>query len=280
MKSFCALTLLSFFCFSCSNINLTQPLSNNGSDPLASPLSNLKNSKKQNLTSDAPSVNFTPGTWVETAMPDAGFFRKYPRFGGRPDRNLQVSSQAKIISYRGSYAKVELDTGDVGYVPSLMLIEKGDESDDYYSPESSPKKRIPIVSSSDPAPPSEDEILKKIRERENQEPTIEVPASNDFVAPEPEIMGVTKPTGGDDSSTQISPPTPTIPSNIPEITPIDDSSLPPKPVIAPAITPPTSSKIQIDKPVDTTNTSISAPFGDKINQDAALELRITEPFIR
>ncbi len=273
---------MSIFFFSCSNVNLTQPLSGNGADPLASPLSNLKDTKKQSLA-NTPSTSFTPGTWVETAMPDAEFYRKYPLFGGRPDRNLQVASQAKIISYRGKYAKVELDTGDVGYVPSLMLIEKGEDNDDYYSSESSPSnKRIPIVSSSDPPPPSEDEILQKIRERENQEPTIEIPASNDFVAPEPEIRGVTVPNEVDNSSTQISPPTPTIPRSIPEVTsPIDDENIiAPKPVIAPAIiTPAPSTGIQIDKPVDTSSaSSITAPIGDRINQDAALELRITEPF--
>lgn len=304
MKKILLSSLLSFAAVSCSSINLSESL-DDANDPLNSPLSNVKTANTQNSGNGySSSQSFSAGTWVETAMPDAGFYKKYPRFGGKPTKDLPVSTIGKVISTKKSYTKIELNSGEVGYVSSIMLIEKVEDSYTYAPPEESiKKKRTPIVpKTSDPAPPTEDEILAKIKAREEakkkETPQINVPTApttDEFVAPEPEIQGIKTPTASDPDSSSVSPPPPipSLPTSIPQVAPPEESavsspsitppSLPPveAPAIEPVPTPPADTGIKINKPVDTSGaTPINAPAGGKINQDAALELRITEPFKR
>ena len=64
---------------------------------------------------------FKPGQIGAVSMNNAGFFNTLPRGSANPDRLLNAGSQVKIISAEGSYLKVELDDGKVGYVPSIMV---------------------------------------------------------------------------------------------------------------------------------------------------------------
>ncbi|MFT6498319.1 MAG: hypothetical protein ACJAT6_000447 [Akkermansiaceae bacterium] len=62
-------------------------------------------------------------------MPNAFFFRSIPKGNARADKVLAVATPLKVVSSKGAYVKVELDSGDVGYVPEIMVIERGGPSE-------------------------------------------------------------------------------------------------------------------------------------------------------
>ena len=69
--------------------------------------------------------DFTPGSYLQTINPSSPFFMSYPRIEDQPYKLLPDSTQVKVVSLKGSYAKVEVvRSGEVGYVPSIMLGEK------------------------------------------------------------------------------------------------------------------------------------------------------------
>ena len=108
--------------------NVQKPLSSDGSfDPLTSPGSQKKKSSSSSSSSSfsAPtSVSYTPGQWVETSMPNSTFFSAIPKGNATADKVLQAGVPLKFISSKGSYVKVELDSGQVGYIPEIMVIER------------------------------------------------------------------------------------------------------------------------------------------------------------
>lgn len=102
--------------------NFNQPLSGSGDfDPLSSPGSTSGGGSAL-VAPTSPSYN--RGQWVETSMPNATFFRNIPRGGGSADRVLAAGTPMKVVSSKGTYVKVELDSGEVGYVPEIMVIDR------------------------------------------------------------------------------------------------------------------------------------------------------------
>lgn len=322
MKKLIALSLCTCALYNCSSFK--KPL-NGDFDPLRSPLSGIKRgvAKTKDIFSNSASAQlFAPGSMVETSMPGAGFFNKYPRFRGKPSRILPVATTAKILDYKGQYAKVGLDSGDVGYIQKIMLIEK--VSQQRYAPTPSrsssskpkkayrTKKRAPKMSSS-PPPPTEDEILAKIKARaaarRKQAPVIHVPTSpmNSNAAPAPQIKGlnsyskpsrsrVTKPTipgipqippqqnslPRRSSSSNFSAPSTTKESSrmssIPSLPRSSSSSTRSNRTSQSGAYSAPSSKIKINRPVDSSPiVPISSSRARKINQDSALEFRLTTP---
>jgi len=79
---------------------------------------------------NAPLVDsgFRPGSFVVTSMDNAAFFRERPEGDATADRLLPGNTPVKVISDDGSYVKVELDSGESGYMPSVMLVEQGGAS--------------------------------------------------------------------------------------------------------------------------------------------------------
>jgi hypothetical protein len=74
---------------------------------------------------DAYGPDFTPGSYLQTINPSSPFFMSYPRIEDQPYKLLPDSTEVKVVSLKGSYAKVEVVlSGEVGYVPSIMLGEK------------------------------------------------------------------------------------------------------------------------------------------------------------
>lgn len=57
-------------------------------------------------------------------MPNSTFFRVIPKGDATADMVLQAGSPLKYISSKGFYVKVELDSGDVGYVPEIMVTDR------------------------------------------------------------------------------------------------------------------------------------------------------------
>jgi len=112
-----ALALLSASCGAFKNFN--QPLSSDF-DPLSAPGSSQAS---QGAAVVAPT--YKAGQWVETAMPNAAFFRVIPKGNARADKILPVATPLKVISTKDTYVKVELDSGDIGFVPEIMVIIQG-----------------------------------------------------------------------------------------------------------------------------------------------------------
>lgn len=94
--------------------SMTGPLSSGDFDPLTAPGSNRTIAVSSNS-------GFTPGQFVRAAMNDTAFFLKRPSGDGDADKLLKLDTQVKVISSDGTYAKVELDSGEVGFIPAVML---------------------------------------------------------------------------------------------------------------------------------------------------------------
>ena len=98
----------------CETMN--QPISSSDFDPLRPP--------GGNIVSAAPSSSkpaFSAGQFVRAAMANTAFYKKKPSGDGDADKLLKRDTSMKVISMSGSYVKVELDSGDVGFVPSVMV---------------------------------------------------------------------------------------------------------------------------------------------------------------
>ena len=194
--------------------NLKQPLTGEtGFDPLGSPTSNSASrsasgsSGTVSLAPNAPS--YKSGQWVETSLPGASFFRKIPTGSGtaRADRVLDAGTPLKVIANKGAHVKVQLDSGDVGYVPHIMVIERAAGSS---LPSSNPIGPVPeygsvpppIEPTGVPALPDALPSLPSLPSLPEAPPVPDVavppvpdvvPSSAPFVAPPPEIPGITDP---------------------------------------------------------------------------------------
>jgi hypothetical protein len=146
---------------SCDTFN--QPL---GGDDAYNPL-NAPGSGTA-ATDDPYGPVFTPGTFFQTVSPNTAFFPKFPKEIDQPSKTLSDFTDVKVISTKGSYVKVEVvDTGEVGFVPSVMLGEKRSPNEVPVTPGVG---EIPVTPGMAPEP-------------------VDVP----FVAPEPEIPGIQSP---------------------------------------------------------------------------------------
>lgn len=66
-----------------------------------------------------------PGSFVRTSIDNAAFFNKRPKGDADADRQLPANTEMKVISDDGSFVKVELNSGEVGYVPSVLVSDQG-----------------------------------------------------------------------------------------------------------------------------------------------------------
>lgn len=88
-------------------------------DPLDSPGS---------LRTTAPVEDAGPlyqtGQFLETTMPNTAFFSRIPRPNEQPARTLASATPLRVIAMQGTYVKVELESGEIGFVPAIMVGEK------------------------------------------------------------------------------------------------------------------------------------------------------------
>ena len=54
-------------------------------------------------------------------MDNTAFFKNRPKGDAEADKLLPRSTSMKVITTSGSYVKVELDNGEIGFVPSVMV---------------------------------------------------------------------------------------------------------------------------------------------------------------
>lgn len=93
---------------------MTTPISSGSFDPLSAP-----GSERGMSVTTGPT--FSAGQFVRASMNNTAFFKKRPNGDADADKVLQRGTSMKVISVSGSYVKVELDSGDIGFVPSVML---------------------------------------------------------------------------------------------------------------------------------------------------------------
>ena len=144
---------------------MNAPLSGDGYNPLDPP------GRVSNSQQDPYSVAFAPGSFLQTVSPTTSFFNKFPGIEDQPNKVLPDYTDVKIISTKGSYIKVEVvDTGEVGYVPSIMLGDKRSPNE------------IPVTPG-----------VGEIQVAPGLLPEPQVPSDLPEVAPEPEILGIQPP---------------------------------------------------------------------------------------
>jgi len=102
---------------------------------------------------------FAPGSFLQTISPSTAFFDRFPGIEDQPSKILPDYTDVKVISTKGSYIKVEvIQTGDIGYVPSVMLGEKRSPEEIQVTPDIDPNPVIPSIQPpglSDPSQPAE-----------------------------------------------------------------------------------------------------------------------------
>ncbi|MEP2775782.1 MAG: hypothetical protein ABJQ29_04890 [Luteolibacter sp.] len=96
----------------CETMNA--PITSGSFDPLRPPGTGLESS------SDS-SPGLTPGQFVTASIPNTAFYKNKPKDNQDADKLLDVGTAMKVVSVESNFVKVELDSGETGYVPSVMI---------------------------------------------------------------------------------------------------------------------------------------------------------------
>ena len=121
-------------------------------DPLAKP--------GGNRTTVAARSGYKPGAFVRTSMDNVAFFANKPKGDANADKTLAANTEMKVIVDDGTYAKVELNSGEVGYVPSIQVSDQKEAAIPMISPNEiqlyppPPGSVPPIVDPNAPPTPS------------------------------------------------------------------------------------------------------------------------------
>lgn len=101
--------------------DFNQPLPNHGAyDSLNSPGAGDQYGSARSYGS-----LFTPGAFLQTTSSVTAFYSRFPQDLEQPNKTLPNNTEVKVISSKGNYVKVEvMITGDVGYIPAVMLGQK------------------------------------------------------------------------------------------------------------------------------------------------------------
>lgn len=95
---------------------MNTPLTTSGSfDPLA-PAGGMA---RPDTT--AASSGYKPGQFVQATIDGTAFFSKRPKGDSDADKLLPRNTRMKVISSDASYVRGELDSGEVGFVPTVMV---------------------------------------------------------------------------------------------------------------------------------------------------------------
>ena len=96
----------------CDTMN--RPITNGDFDPLRPP-----GSQATTVTNIGPA--FKAGQFVRAVMDNTAFFTSKPKGDTDANKLLPRGTSMKVISPGESYIKVELDSGEVGWVPTVMV---------------------------------------------------------------------------------------------------------------------------------------------------------------
>ena len=95
------------------------PLDTTGIDPLRPPAGNVERTDFGN--------ELRPGAFVSAAINNTAFYMAKPKEDQAADKLLSQGTPMKVVALSGSFTKVELDSGEVGFVPTVM-ISTGDDT--------------------------------------------------------------------------------------------------------------------------------------------------------
>lgn len=93
---------------------MTGPITGGDFDPLQVPGSNT-------TTTVSTGPSYKAGQFVRTSMDNTAFFKTRPKGDADADKLLTRATSMKVITISGTYVKVELDSGEVGFVPTIMV---------------------------------------------------------------------------------------------------------------------------------------------------------------
>jgi hypothetical protein len=99
----------------CSDFNA--PFGSDGFDPLST-----AGFQQRNGTTEGNYV-FKAGQYVTAASNSTAFFQNKPEGNAEADELLSAGTSMRVIKSEGSFIKVELDNGKVGYVAAALLLE-------------------------------------------------------------------------------------------------------------------------------------------------------------
>ena len=118
-------------------------------DPLRAPGNNAS-------TTSTDTEGFSAGQFVRAAVDNTAFYLKRPKGDADADKLLRRGTSMKIISTSGNYLKVELDSGEVGFVPPVMVEDAAGASNSTETLPSNPNEiqlYPPLPGSTQPLPP-------------------------------------------------------------------------------------------------------------------------------
>lgn len=110
-------------------------------------------------STDSTSIDtegFSAGQFVRAAVDNTAFYLKRPKGDVDADKLLRRGTSMKVISTNGNYLKVELDSGEVGFVPPVMVEDAAGASSSTGTLPSNPNEiqlYPPLPGSTQPLPP-------------------------------------------------------------------------------------------------------------------------------
>lgn len=104
------------------------PGSGSGFDPLSAPGANLASQ-----STGGPAV-IRPGQFVVASIDNTAFYNQRPGAEAEADKLLRRGTSMRVISASGSFFRVELDDGEVGFVPRVMVEDPSAMADDTSAP--------------------------------------------------------------------------------------------------------------------------------------------------
>jgi hypothetical protein len=93
---------------------MSGPITRGGYDPLLP-------AGSSNAPAQSTTPAFSAGQFVRASMDNTAFFKSRPSGDADADKLLRRGTSMKVISAASSYVKVELDSGEIGFVPPVML---------------------------------------------------------------------------------------------------------------------------------------------------------------
>lgn len=93
--------------------DMDRPITSGEFDPLSTP--------GQQATPQLNSPSIAAGQFVRAAMDNTAFFKVRPKGEADADKLLARGTSMKVVSSSDSYVKVELDSGEIGWVPRIMV---------------------------------------------------------------------------------------------------------------------------------------------------------------
>jgi hypothetical protein len=93
--------------------DFSRPITSGDFDPLGTP---------GGMRSSLDTANgFRGGQFVRAIMDNTAFYQQRPKADADADKLLPRGTSMKVVTQTDNYVKVELDSGEIGFVPAIMV---------------------------------------------------------------------------------------------------------------------------------------------------------------